>query len=188
MDWVVYSKAPTKGAEQVLQYLSRYVHRVAFSESRILKVSEERVDFGYKDYRLEDDQNRPIKKETALEGMEFLSRFARHILPKGFQRIRYYGIWASANRQRKLEKARVLLGGLARIKAVVWSVRHFLQSVLGLDPDVCRGCGQSGHLVTFLLNEAGEILPLNSRALGRSPPQGKSPGSTTTNKASILQP
>jgi hypothetical protein len=89
--WVVYAKRPFGGPEQVMEYLSRYTHKVAISNHRLLKVSGTTVTFGYKDYRQEGN-----KKEMTLDALELIRRFAMHILPKGFVRIRHYGILASS--------------------------------------------------------------------------------------------
>ena len=168
-DWVVHSRAPTKGADQVLTYLSRYVHRVAFSESRILEVTDQQVYFNYKNYRKEDTENPPPVQQQWLKGMEFLRRFVMHVLPTGFQRIRYYGIWASAARM-KLFKAQKLLNGPANIQTVVWSVRHFLQHILGFDPDICPGCGQRSEFVTYRIAPCRESLLPAQTENSRAPP------------------
>ncbi len=168
-NWVVYAKAPAKGADQVLSYLSRYVHRVAFSESRIVDVTEEKVHFRYKDYRLKDAKDHPIHRQMQLEGMEFIRRFLQHTLVPRFQRIRYYGIWASAARK-KLRKAQRLLGGPVKIQAVMWSVRHFLKQILGIDPDVCSACGASAQFKVYQLLPTRKTQPITRFESARSPP------------------
>lgn len=92
-EWVVYSQAPMTGAEKVVEYLGRYSHRVAISNSRIKEVTDTSVTFDYKDYRQKGKH-----KLTTLTGEEFLHRFSQHILPAGFVRIRHYGFLASCNR------------------------------------------------------------------------------------------
>jgi len=87
-DWVVHSEAPLSGVKQVIRYLGQYTHRIAISNQRILGVTERDVFFQSKDYR----DNATVKK-THLPGDEFLRRFVQHILPKGFVRIRRYGIY-----------------------------------------------------------------------------------------------
>ena len=89
-DWVVYAKRPFGGPQQVLEYLGRYTHKIAISNHRLESVDNETVTFGYKDYRQEGK-----KQSMTLEGMEFIRRFALHILPKGFVRIRHYGFLSS---------------------------------------------------------------------------------------------
>ncbi len=87
-NWVVYSEAPMSNANHVIKYLGQYTHRTAISNQRIIDVSENKVLFYAKDYR----DNATVKK-ARLEGVEFLRRFIQHILPKGFVRIRRYGIY-----------------------------------------------------------------------------------------------
>ena len=103
--WVVYSKAPFGGAERGLQYLARYSHRVAISQDRVRGLAEDRVVFDWKDYR---DENK--MKEMSLDAVEFLRRFLMHVLPSGFHRIRYYGLFANRHRSANLERCRYLLG------------------------------------------------------------------------------
>jgi hypothetical protein len=107
-DWYVYAKPPFAGAEQVYRYLGRYTHRVAISNSRLVSFHDGRVCFRYKDYA---DGNR-IKQMT-LSAEEFIRRFLLHVLPKGFVRIRHYGLLASRNVSTRLERCRQLLGAPA---------------------------------------------------------------------------
>ena len=104
LDWVVDSKPPFAGPEQVLRYLSRYTHRVAISDHRLVEVTDDHVTFSWKDYR---DGSR-IKHMT-LGPSEFIRRFLLHVLPHGFQRIRHYGFLANGNRATKLARIRQLL-------------------------------------------------------------------------------
>jgi len=103
-EWVIYAKKPFGGPEQVLKYLARYTHRVAISNSRLLKLEEGRVTFRYKDYA--DDHQ---QKTMTLDAVEFLRRFVQHVLPKGFMKIRHYGLLASRRREEKLKECRRLL-------------------------------------------------------------------------------
>jgi hypothetical protein len=104
LDWVVDCKQPFAGPEQVLRYLSRYTHRVAISDHRLVEVADDGVTFSWKDY---SDSSR-IKLMT-LSPAEFMRRFLLHVLPDGFQRIRHYGFLANGNRQAKLARIRELL-------------------------------------------------------------------------------
>jgi hypothetical protein len=104
-DWVVYAKPPFGSPQQVLKYLSRYTHRVALSNQRLLGVAHGVVRFEYHDYA---DHNQ--RKEMELPATEFLRRFLLHVVPKGFMRIRHYGITANRRRQQKLARCRELLG------------------------------------------------------------------------------
>lgn len=101
-NWVVYSKPSVCGVEKVLSYLARYVHRVAITNGRILSIADGKVTFRYKDSR------EKTWKTMTLQACEFIRRFLQHVLPKGFHKVRYYGILAPSNR-RLLEKARQLL-------------------------------------------------------------------------------
>ena len=103
-NWVVYAKPPFGGPAQVLKYLARYTHRVAISNSRIVDVANETVTFRYKDYA---DASRP--KTMTLSGEEFLRRFLTHVLPRGFVKIRHYGLLANRHRDEKLTVCRRLL-------------------------------------------------------------------------------
>ena len=112
-EWVVYSKRPFGGPEAVLAYLSRYTHRVAISNSRLLAVGETGVTFKVKDYRT-DGPGR-YKTMTLATG-EFIRRFLLHVLPKGFHRIRHYGLLANGDRADNINKARELLAAASRPK------------------------------------------------------------------------
>ena len=104
--WVVYAKAPLAGPEAVLAYLARYTHRVAISNSRLLRFDEAGVTFRYKDYRKAGAGRQQV---MTLGADEFIRRFLLHALPRGFHRIRHYGLLASAHRKDHLERARRLL-------------------------------------------------------------------------------
>jgi len=106
-EWVVYSKRPFGGPEAVLAYLSRYTHRVAIANSRLIAFDEKGVTFKWKDYRAE---GRDRQKIMTLAADEFIRRFLIHVLPSGFHRIRHYGLFASGSRAENLARARKLLG------------------------------------------------------------------------------
>ncbi len=106
IDWVVYAKEPFAGPEQVLRYLSRYTHRIAISNRRLVSAGEKDVAFKYKDYRIEGPGR---YKTMTLATDEFIRRFLIHVLPKGFHRIRHYGLLASGNRAANIAHARKLL-------------------------------------------------------------------------------
>lgn len=104
-DWVVYAKRPFAGPQQVLDYVGRYTHRVAISNNRLLDIANGQVSFEWKDYR----DGGQVKTMTLSAG-EFIRRFLLHVLPAGFQRIRYYGFLGNRYRKQKLERCRQLLG------------------------------------------------------------------------------
>jgi len=105
-EWVVYAKRPFAGPAAVLAYLSRYTHRVAISNRRLVSMDENGVTFRWKDYRL---KGRTRFKTMVLPPEEFMRRFLLHVLPPGFHRIRHYGLLANAERRRNLARARALL-------------------------------------------------------------------------------
>lgn len=111
--WVVYAKRPFNGPASVIEYLGRYTHKIAISNHRIKDVSENRVTFSYKDYR----QNAEVKEMT-LDPMEFIRRFALHILPKGFVRIRHYGILSSTAKAKCAVQIKEQLPGIPKPKSI----------------------------------------------------------------------
>ena len=158
--WVVYAKPPFAGPETVLAYLSRYTHRVAISNSRLLRFEEAGVTFRYKNYRCAGAHRQQVMTLTADE---FIRRFLLHVLPKGFHRIRHYGLLAGATRKARLDHVRQLLGAapLATTDAPVDP------------PDVrpaCPCCG--GHMVVI------ETFERSCRP--RAPPHGVSPTGIVT--------
>ena len=106
IDWVVYCKDPFGGPSQVLRYLSRYTHRVAISNRRLVAADDGGVSFRWKDYRVDGPDR---WKTMTLHPHEFIRRFLIHVLPKGFHRIRHYGLFANGNRAEAIARARELL-------------------------------------------------------------------------------
>ena len=106
LDWVVYAKRPFAGPAAVLAYLSRYTHRVAISNSRLIAFDKRGVTFKWKDYRA---KGRTRHKLMTLAPDEFIRRFLIHLLPNGFHRIRHYGLFANGGRTENLARARQLL-------------------------------------------------------------------------------
>ena len=102
-EWVVYAKRPFAGPSAVLEYLSRYTHRVAIANSRLISLDEGGVTFKYKDYR---DKGHYRPKTMTLTSDEFIRRFLIHVLPGGSHRIRHYGLLANAKRRDNLVRAR----------------------------------------------------------------------------------
>jgi Putative transposase/Transposase zinc-binding domain len=105
-EWVVYAKRPFAGPAAVLAYLSRYTHRVAISNRRLIALDEHGVTFRWKDYRVKGDTRH---KTMTLSAEEFMRRFLLHVLPSGFHRIRHYGLFANVERKENLARARELL-------------------------------------------------------------------------------
>jgi len=141
--WIVYAKPPFGGPECVLKYLSRYTHRVAISNHRILFVGDGVVRFTWKDYA---DHN--ARKEMTLRAEEFLRRFLLHVVPRGFMRIRHYGLLANCHRNSKLARCRELLGVAASPSASAdlddSGSRHqdHAASPRQPTPPACPVCGQ----------------------------------------------
>jgi hypothetical protein len=114
IDWVVDSRPPFAGPEAVLRYLSRYTHRVAISNRRLISADDGGIAFRWKDYRLDGPDR---WKTMNLHPHEFIRRFLMHVLPKGFHRIRHYGLFANTNRAADIARARELLGAAPRTVA-----------------------------------------------------------------------
>ncbi|GGC15400.1 IS91 family transposase [Novosphingobium endophyticum] len=134
--WVVYAKPPFAGPQAVLAYLSRYTHRVAISNRRLIAFDETGVTFRFKDYRL-DGPNR--QRVMTLATDEFIRRFLLHVLPRGFHRIRHYGLLAGSARKACLERARRLL-------AVAPPANNEPEEIDDYRPP-CPCCG--GHMVVI---------------------------------------
>ena len=111
---MVYAKPPFGGPEAVLAYLSRYTHRVAISNSRLVSADADTVAFRWKDYRIKSGDRMKVMR---LSTDEFIRRFLVHVLPDGFHRIRHYGLLAGAGRKDTLARVRDLLGARAPAEA-----------------------------------------------------------------------
>ncbi len=134
--WVVYSKAPFAGPAKLLDYLSRYTHRVAISNDRIVGCGDGQVTFGYRD-RSDSDR----RKTKTLPVVQFIGRFLTHVLPSRFMRIRHYGFLSNGNRTRKLATIRRLLAVRSPEPVAAQTAQQWLESVLGIDPNLCPCCG-----------------------------------------------
>ena len=170
-DWVVYAKPPFGGAAQVLKYLARYTHRVAISNSRIVDVADDhdggRVTFRYKDYA--DDQR---SKTMTLSCEEFLRRFLVHVLPRGFVKIRHYGLLANRRREERLALCRRLLlplavsGGASDSEIAAKTANTSDGAVAPTSPPHCPKCGGC-RLVSFELPKDIEGMRLPLPVAGR---------------------
>ncbi|MEO5933612.1 MAG: IS91 family transposase [Duganella sp.] len=139
-EWVVYAKRPFAGPEAVLAYLSRYTHRVAISNQRLVAMDEHGVTFRWKDYR----DKGTLHKTMTLGVGEFMRRFLLHVLPTGFHRIRHYGIFANATRKANLTLARALLHVPAPITEP--------QTIERMTPTfTCRHCGAPMAITAIFL-------------------------------------
>ncbi|MFI4941130.1 MAG: IS91 family transposase, partial [Burkholderiales bacterium] len=145
-EWVVYAKRPFAGPEAVLAYLSRYTHRVAISNSRLLSLDERGVTFRWKDYRA---KGKTRHKTMTLAANEFMRRFLLHVLPSGFHRIRHYGLLANAERKKNLAKLRELLrvAPFGDVRSDAADV-----AVIATPPTfVCPHCGGAMHVIEILM-------------------------------------
>jgi hypothetical protein len=135
--WVVYAKPPFGGPEQVLAYLSRYTHRVAIANSRLIKLEDGRVSFRWRDYR-----HGANSKVMTLAAEEFIRRFLLHALPDRFQRIRHYGFLANGQRADRLALCRRLLAVPPPVPPPpAPDFRQRYRQLTGRDLDVCPCCG-----------------------------------------------
>jgi hypothetical protein len=148
LPWVVYSKAPFAGPDQLLNYLGHYTHRVAISNSRLVSCDDGHVVFHYRDRAAGD-----VRKTMTLPADEFLRRFLCHALPGGFQRIRHYGLLASRTKAELLGRARELLGTPPPVPAEKKNAAEWLLVVLGIDIKRCPACGQPTLERTLLVPE-----------------------------------
>jgi hypothetical protein len=138
-DWVVYAKPPFGGPEQVLKYLARYTHRVAISNHRLVSLESGQVSFRYKGYA--DDQRH---KTMTLSAEEFLRRFLQHVLPRGFVKIRHYGLLANRQREEKLQHCRHLLLPLTAALASAGTEPATQVDGLNIEPAALPHCPQCG--------------------------------------------
>lgn len=141
-NWVVYAKEPFGGPEQVVEYLGRYTHKVAIGNHRILKIDKDGVTFRWRDYQ---DNNK--EKIMTLQGAEFLRRFCQHILPKGFVRIRHYGLLSTTKRPllRQLQQAFGIQVPEIKEKK---NWKQVCREHLNYNPDICPVCGK-GNMITI---------------------------------------
>lgn len=154
-EWVVYAKPPFAGPQQVLDYVGRYTHRVAISNNRLLAIENGSVTFRWKDYR-----HAQQPKTMTLTAEEFLRRFLLHVLPDGFQRIRYYGFLGNRYRQDKLARCRQLLGMAAppETSSSPQDYRDRYERLTGSSLRQCPHCGQ-GRMVLV-----DTVAPLGARS------------------------
>ena len=156
--WVVYAKPPFGGPEAVLAYLSRYTHRVAISNSRLVSADAGTVTFRWKDYRMKQGDRRSVMR---LATGEFIRRFLIHVLPDGFHRIRHYGLLASSARKINIAKIRALLGVRQPEQVAVPEPRTEIVPLTLREP--CPCCGGPMRIV--------EIFRRGQTPMSRAPPR-----------------
>ncbi len=150
-EWFVYSKPPFGGPHRVLKYLARYTHRVAIANSRLVSLVDGQVSFRWKDYA-----NDCRVGLTTLDATEFIRRFLLHVLPKGFTRIRHYGLFANCHRGEKLNRCRETLGNVeAKVESVDCSGDEPGREIGAASPRPCPDC-KVGHMITIETFDAGK--------------------------------
>jgi len=142
-EWVAYAKRPFAGPKAVLAYLSRYTHRVAISNQRLIALNKRGVTFRWKDYRV---NGRTRNKTMTLAADEFVRRFLLHVLPAGFHRIRHYGLLSNPSRRDNLMTIRELL----RVPPAASAPCADVLSCVGQPSFVCRHCGSSMIIIDIL--------------------------------------
>jgi hypothetical protein len=152
-EWVVYAKRPFAGPAAVLSYLSRYTHRVAISNARLLAFDERGVTFRWKDYRA---TGKPRYKAMTLAADEFMRRFLLHVLPSGFHRIRHYGLLANGGRREHLAQARELL----HVPITTAAPTPDVAPVTSVSPTfVCPHCGAAMSVVEVIARRVSIRAP-----------------------------
>ncbi len=175
-DWVTWCQPWGERETAVLDYLARYVHRIAITNARILKMDDKTVTFRYKDRKA-----RKMKQKT-LSGMEFMRRFLQHVLPKGFHKVRYSGLWHSARqKQRQTLRNTLLLTQPPKTPPPGLTDPGVPEKTPGKDPGVpektpgkdnspdkpkpaCPYCGGHDTLCVAILCRNGKIKPIQTRA------------------------
>ena len=147
-NWIVYAKRPFGGPKQVVEYLGRYTHKIAISNHRITNLTSDQVSFRYKDYR-----DAATQKIMTLSAIEFARRFSLHILPKGFMRIRHYGMLSSSRKQ----KALPLIHQQLKSEYLVTEKKDWKQisADLGFNPDCCPACKQQTMIAILSFDRRG---------------------------------
>ena len=153
-DWVVFCGKSFRNSSQIIKYLGRYTHRVAISNSRILGIENDEVIFRWKDYR--DKGKQKIMK---LPAQEFIRRFLLHVLPKGFCKIRYYGIFASRNRRTIMLSCKNAFWKMvpkSKYIGLKWHEIMFL--ITGVNPFMCPVC-RKGNMLSYIVNKGKRAPP-----------------------------
>jgi len=157
-EWVVYAKPPFGGPEAVLAYLSRYTHRVAISNARLVSADTQTVSFRWKDYRIKSGDRQKVMR---LATPEFIRRFLIHVLPDGFHRIRHYGLLANSTRKANITRIRTLLCVQQSKQPAVPEPQAEIAPLTLREP--CPCCGSPMHIV--------EIFRRGQKPSSRAPPR-----------------
>jgi len=156
IDWVVYAKRPFAGPEVVLTYLSRYTHRIAISNRRLVAFNDQGVTFRYKDYR---SKGKSRWRSMTLNPNEFIRRFLQHVLPLRFHRIRHYGLLANGQRNEHLKMARVLLN-----QPESQDQEEVPKAEASTETFTCRTCGAPLIVVEILIPQHAPRAPPQQQA------------------------
>lgn len=152
--WVVYAKEPFAGPKQVIEYLGRYTHKVAISNHRLTDLNQSRVTFRYKDY-----SQGGVQKLMTLDNTEFLRRFCMHILPRGFRKIRHYGILSSRRKAEYIPALKDQNGKTFAREKPSW--QQVCIQRMGFDPERCPCCGKGKMVLLRVLQpRPPPVLPL----------------------------
>jgi hypothetical protein len=157
LKWSVRIESPILGVQQIIEYLGRYVKRVAITNSRITGISNKKVVFEYNDYAKQKTGKPAPKASISLNGEAFLQRFTQHILPSYFQRVRYFGIYAFTNKKKK-STAFCSIQGQPQVPYQKPNKRVLIKKMLGIDPDVCPTCACYMTLTTEIIAENKDLL------------------------------
>jgi hypothetical protein len=157
-EWVVYAKPPFGGPEAVLAYLSRYTHRVAISNTRLVSADAETVAFRWKDYRIKSGIRQKVMR---LATPEFIRRFLIHVLPDGFHRIRHYGLLANTTRKANIRNIRALLYVLPPEQVAAPETEPEIAPLTLREP--CPCCGGPMRII--------EIFRRGQKPMSRAPPR-----------------
>lgn len=156
-DWVVYAKTPLAGPAAVLDYLSRYTHRTAIGNERLLAIDGDKIRL-----RVRAD-NHGDKRNVTIDGEQFIGRLLQHVLPPGFKRIRHYGLLAPAAKTERMELARRALGMPAPNPQALEDAQDFMRRVASFEIACCPYC-KTGHW------QLVQTLSADHQALARIPP------------------
>jgi len=151
-EWVVYSKRPFAGPKTVLEYMSRYTHRIALSNRRIKEIRDDGgIIIDYKDYRDEDKNGNPKSKELHLHCEEFIRRFLLHILPENFVKIRFYGFMGGNSRKENIAICQEFL-------KTVPEVSELEKEFIDKEENICPCCGKGKMIKQDIINSVEPLI------------------------------
>lgn len=151
-NWNVRLEIPLHGQVQIIEYLGRYIKRVAITNSRLSKVTKREVEFSYNVYTKQELGKAAPKGKRNTSPEKFLQQFSQHILPKYFHRVRYYGLYSFSSKRKRAEAYEAITGKLQPLYSPPLK-RELLKKMLGTDPDVCESCGTYNTLTVKKLKE-----------------------------------